>query len=148
MKTITMLLGMMLMVVAPASAQVASNQANQPDVEQPYQYVEVRYYYYPNLEIYFDTKVAMYLHEENGQWVESEAMPPVTNRGYSLKNGQYVMLTDYTGDEPYTMLEAHKQQYPADFSTKRKPPVKKSNETAATHKNSLQSHATTLASND
>ena len=64
----------------------------------------------------------MYLYKVNGQWVESEELAP-TVRGYSLKNGQYVMIKDYSGDEPYTLLEQHKKQYPANYSSRPQRPV-------------------------
>ena len=82
-------------------------------------YEEVRYYYFPNLQAYFDTKTAVYLYKENGEWVEAEQLSP-TVRGYSVKNGQYVMLKDYFGEEPYELLEQHKAKYPADFSSRPK----------------------------
>ena len=86
---------------------------------------EVRYYYYPNLEAYFDSKSAMYIYKDKktGEWIKSEILEPSV-RGYSLKNGFYVMLEGVTEDNPYTMLELHKQKYPADYSSKPKAPTK------------------------
>lgn len=80
----------------------------------------IRYYYYPNLQAYYDTKKALYIFNRNGRWVTSEKIDP-TIRGYSIKNSSYVMIRGYTEDEPYSLLEEHKHKYPADFSTKRKP---------------------------
>jgi hypothetical protein len=82
-------------------------------------FIGIRYYYYPNLETYFDTKRALYIHKENGSWITSELL--TISRGYSSRNGFYVMIKGYTGDEPYTLFELHKQKYPADYSTRRKP---------------------------
>lgn len=117
MKTITkMIMGMLLFSFNFGQAQI---ELNTVDVSNNYKYEDVRYYYYPNLQAYFDTKVGMYLYQENGEWIESEELAP-TFRGYSLKNGQYVMIKDYTGDEPYTLLAHHKAQYPADYSSRPK----------------------------
>lgn len=117
MKTITkMIMGMLLFSFNFGQAQI---ELNTVDVSNNYKYEDVRYYYYPNLQAYFDTKVGMYLYQENGEWIESEELAP-TFRGYSLKNGQYVMIKDYTGDEPYTLLAQHKAQYPADYSSRPK----------------------------
>lgn len=117
MKTITtLILGMMMISFNSAQAQI---ELDGVDVTSNYKYEEVRYYYYPNLQAYFDTKVGLYLYVENGEWVESERLAP-TFRGYSLKNGQYVMIKDYTGEEPYTLLEQHKAQFPADYSSRPK----------------------------
>jgi len=131
MKNITkLILGMLVFSFNLSQAQVALNEVNvqsnnknavaKPNEETPKTaFVEVRYYYYPNLQAYFDTKVAMYLYKEDGQWVESEKIAP-TLMGYSLKNGQYVMLEGYTGEEPYELIEEHKAKYPADFSSRPK----------------------------
>lgn len=86
----------------------------------PTTFVEVRYYYYPNLQAYFDTKIAMYIYQRNGEWIKSETIDS-SYRGYSLKNGQYVMLKGFTEDNPYTQIDEHKQKYPADFSSRPKP---------------------------
>jgi hypothetical protein len=82
-------------------------------------FTKIRYYYYPNLEAYFDTRRALYIYKQNGVWITSEEIAP-NYRGYCLKNVYYVMLKGYLGDEPYTLLEQHKKEFPADFSSKRK----------------------------
>lgn len=83
-------------------------------------FVEVRYYYYPNLQAYFDTKIAMYIYKKDGAWIKSETLDPTT-KGYSIKNGAYVMLKGFIADEPYTYFEQHKSKYPADYSSRPKP---------------------------
>lgn len=105
--------------LAQVELDAVTVQSNKKEVAETSSFVEVRYYYYPNLQAYFDTKVAMYLFKEDGEWVESERISP-TLMGYSLKNGQYVMLEGYTGEEPYELIEEHKTKYPADFSSRPK----------------------------
>jgi hypothetical protein len=83
----------------------------------------------------------MYLYVDNGEWIESEVLDPKT-KGYSIKNGQYVMIKDYLGDEPYTMLREHKKLYPADYSSRPKKPTPNTNTTG------VVMHSQTLASND
>ncbi|PWA07448.1 hypothetical protein [Flavobacterium psychrotolerans] len=90
----------------------------------PSNYTEVRYYYFPNLQAYFDTKAGLYIYQEDGAWVTSESIAP-NYRGYSINNGTYVMLKGYTGDEPYLLLNEHKLKYPANYSSKRQPPKTK-----------------------
>lgn len=71
----------------------------------------VRYYYYPNLEAYFDNLELVYHYKVNGQWEKAENLP--TNYGgYSLFNKVRVNITDYDGDEPYQLLKIHKKMYP------------------------------------
>jgi len=72
---------------------------------------EIRYYYFPNLEAYFDLQEKVYLYRENGEWTEAEQLP--TNYGgYSLYNKVRVTIENYDGDEPYLMLAEHKKMYP------------------------------------
>ena len=120
MKTTTLLILGMIFSFNISQAQggpIASNISN--ETNESTSVGEVRYYYYPNLQAYFDTKVAMYLYMENGKLIVAEQIPS-NLRGYSLKNGQYVMLKDYNGDDPYDLINEHKAQYPADYSSKPK----------------------------
>lgn len=117
-----MILGALVLSFNPIQAQYHAAEASElaeVNVSPGYKYEEVRYYYYPNLQAYFDTKVGLYLYQENGQWVESERLSP-TFRGYSIKNGLYVMIKDYLGEEPYTLLDQHKAQFPADYGSRPK----------------------------
>ena len=71
----------------------------------------VRYYYYPNLEAYFDNLELIYYYKINGKWKLDEELP-VNYGGYSMYNKLKVTITDYDGDEPYQLLPAHKKMYP------------------------------------
>ena len=71
----------------------------------------VRYYYFPNLEAYFDNLELVYHYKVNGQWEKAENLP--TNYGgYSIYNKVRVAITDFDGDEPYQLLKTHKKMYP------------------------------------
>lgn len=79
---------------------------------------EVRYFYFPNLQAYFDTKKGFYIYNENGTWLNSERLP-VNYRGYSRNNGLYVLIKGYLGEKPYSFLGQHKLKYPANYSSRR-----------------------------
>jgi hypothetical protein len=70
-----------------------------------------RYYYFPNIQAYFDLNEKVYLYKHNGEWIEGEELPQYYG-GYSLYNKVKVSITDYDGDKPYLMLETHKKLYP------------------------------------
>jgi hypothetical protein len=91
---------------------------------------EIRYYYFPNLEAYFDLQEKVYLYKEDGEWTEAEELP--TNYGgYSLYNKVRVTIEDYDGDEPYLLLAEHKKKYP--YNAKgRFPNAKTQTQTAST----------------
>lgn len=79
----------------------------------------VRYYYYPNLQAYYDICTAQYLYMKDGEWITAEHIAP-NYRGYSLNNNNYVMLYGFTNDDPYLLISEHKKKYPANYSSKRR----------------------------
>jgi hypothetical protein len=91
-----------------SNAQTADTKTEQPTETKT---TEIRYYYFPNLEAYFDLQDKVYLFKEDGEWVEAEELPKNFG-GYSLYNKVRVTITDYDGDEPYLMIDAHKKKYP------------------------------------
>lgn len=127
MKTFYILFATLFMASAQQSnAQSAVN----PDLSYEAQMIldegailDIRYYYYPNLQAYFDTETATYLYLKDGEWVEGKQIPSGI-RGYSKNNGARVAIKDYSGDEPFEIFEQHKAQFPANYSTKRQPPAK------------------------
>lgn len=78
-----------------------------------------RYNYFPNLQAYYDNKTNLYIYKVNGIWIHNTLIPP-NYKGYGLRNGFHVVIDNYSGDEPYSLLPIHKLKYPADYSTKRK----------------------------
>lgn len=71
----------------------------------------IRYYYFPNLEAYFDNLELVYHYKLNGEWQKSENLP--TNYGgYSLYNKVKVAITNFDGDEPQQLAKVHKKMYP------------------------------------
>ena len=71
----------------------------------------IRYYYYPNLEAYFDNLKMVYYYFEDGDWQTAEELP--TNYGgYSLFNKTKVIITDYDEENPQQFLKVHKKKYP------------------------------------
>jgi hypothetical protein len=78
-----------------------------------------RYNYFPNLQAYYDNKTNLYIYKVNGIWVHNTLIPP-NYKGYGLRNGFHVVIDNYSGDEPYSLLTIHKLKYPANYSTKRK----------------------------
>lgn len=97
----------------------------QTSKQQPYSLAnekstDFRYFYFPNIEAYFDTQEKVYLYRDNGEWVEAEELPK-NYGGYSLYNKSRVAITDYKGEEPYLLLQAHKKKFP--YNSKGRFPV-------------------------
>jgi len=71
----------------------------------------LRYYYYPNLEAYFDTQKRIFYYKENGAWQTAEEIPN-GYRGYSMYNKYSVYISDYDDDNICQFLDIHKKKYP------------------------------------
>ncbi len=124
MKTIYSLL--FVLAIYPwtnANSQVSVTTEIQASVaaEESLPVLGTRYYYYPNLDTYFDTQENLYIFEQQGQWVKSKDLKS-GYRGYSIFNNVRVAITDYDGDRPFTKLDEHRKQFPKNYSSKRKPP--------------------------
>ena len=84
--------------------------------------MQFRYYYYPNLQVYYDTLDAVYICKENNVWVKKTQLP--TNfRGYSMANGVYVPIKAYLGEDPYQFIEQHKKDFPKNFNSRKQTKV-------------------------
>lgn len=79
----------------------------------------IRYYYYPNLQAYYDTCTERYLYIKEGEWITSEFLP-ANYRGYCSYNNYYVAINGFTEDKPQSMINEHKEKYPPNYSSKRR----------------------------
>ena len=71
----------------------------------------VKFYFFPNLDAYFNVETKQYLYKINGAWILNSVMPTVY-RGYSIYNNYKVEITDYHNDKPYEKLAEHKIKFP------------------------------------
>ena len=72
---------------------------------------ELRYFYFPNMEAYYDLKNEVFHYQENNVWVINTQLPP-NYGGYSLFKKESVVLTDFDGDHPEQFIKAHRKMYP------------------------------------
>ena len=92
-------------------AQNAKNIETSTPLFNPVTNCQLRYYYFPNLEAYFDTQKSIYYYKEKGEWITAEEIPD-GYRGYSIYNKSTVYITDYDDDYPCQFIEIHKKKYP------------------------------------
>jgi len=71
----------------------------------------IRYYYFPNIQAYFDNLKMVYYYKENGEWQTAEELPK-NYGGYSLYNKARVTINDYDDENPFEFLSTHKKMYP------------------------------------
>lgn len=71
----------------------------------------LRYYYFPNLEAYFDNLKMVYYFKEKGEWVSALELPQ-NYGGYSLYNKARVTINNFDDDDPFQFISIHKKMYP------------------------------------
>lgn len=117
MKTMQKFIVALLLVAAgTAQAQVTVNVniGKAPDWG-PAGYTEVRYYYMPAIEVYYDINTANYIYASNGAWVRATVLP-ATYKNVNLYTTYKVVLTDYKGATPYVYYKKHKVKYPKNYN--------------------------------
>ncbi|RZJ71045.1 hypothetical protein [Flavobacterium sp.] len=72
---------------------------------------QIRYYYYPNLEAYFDKAEELYIFRDKGEWKREKEIPS-GYRGYGLYNKVSIAITDFDDDDITPFFNAHKKKYP------------------------------------
>lgn len=78
----------------------------------------IRYYYYPNLEAYFDTKETVYIYKVEREWVRKATIPS-DYRGYSIYNNRKEALIGLLEEtNPEKMIDQHKKEFPPIFTAK------------------------------
>lgn len=70
----------------------------------------VRYYYLPDLEAYYDIKSSMFIYYSSGEWIYRTRLP-FRYRNYDLYNGYKVVMSDYRGNTPYIHHQDYKNKY-------------------------------------
>jgi len=94
-----------------ANAQVSVNiNIGSPPQWGPVGYTEVRYYYLPDIEAYYDIHTSMFIYYGGGVWIHN-AYLPIQYRDYDLYYGYKVVMVDYRGDAPYTTFSTYKVKY-------------------------------------
>lgn len=67
---------------------------------------EVRYYYLPDVEVYYDIPSSMYIYLDGGRWVHRRHLP-ARYRNYDLNRGRKIVVNDYRGNAPYAHCKYH-----------------------------------------
>ncbi|RVT74914.1 hypothetical protein EOD40_12130 [Flavobacterium sufflavum] len=113
MKTLKLIAaGIILLVTSTTTqAQVSVNvNIGTPPAWGPVGYSNVDFYYIPDIEAYYDIRLAQFIYFGNGRWIHSRYLP-VRYRDYDLYRGYKVVLNDYHGRTPYVYYKTHKAKY-------------------------------------
>ncbi len=111
MKTLKVMLALSILLVSVNSyAQNASAKIENLPIDKKTN-CYIRYFYFPNIQAYFDNLKMVYYYKENGEWQTATELPK-NYGGYSLYNKARVTINDYDDDNPYDLLTVHKKMYP------------------------------------
>jgi hypothetical protein len=103
--------GILLFLAGNLQAQISVNvNLGSPPPWGPYGYTEVRYYYLPDVQAYYDIQTSMFIYFGSGRWIHRPHLP-ARYRNYDLYSGYKVVLSDYHGDAPYSHFREHKSKY-------------------------------------
>src|SRR6185436_6192405 len=104
-------LGIALIFSLGVKAQVSvSVNIGSPPLWGPVGYTDVRYYYLPDVEAYYDVQSSMFIYFGGGAWVHRSRLP-FRYRSYDLYGGYKVVMTDYHGNTPYINFKEYKVKY-------------------------------------
>jgi hypothetical protein len=112
MKTLKLLvIGILLFVAGSAKSQISVHlNLGSPPQWGPEGYSDVRYYYLPDVEAYYDVSSSMFIYKNGVTWVHRSSLPG-RYRNYDLYKGYKVPMSDYRGRTPYSNFRQHKIQY-------------------------------------
>ena len=106
-----MIAGIALFLAGAGQAQVdVTVNIGTPPPWGPVGYAEVRYYYLPDVESYYDVHASMFICYVEDAWVHRTNLPS-RYKNYDLYGGYKVVITDYHGNAPYMNFKEHKNKY-------------------------------------
>jgi hypothetical protein len=112
MKTLKLtIIGLVLFLSGALKAQVSVNvNVGSPPMWGPVGYTDVRYYYIPDIEAYYDVQTSMFIYFGDGIWIHRAYLPSMYSN-YDLYNGYKVVINNYYGNAPYVYFHDHKAKY-------------------------------------
>lgn len=112
MKTFKLLaFGIMLIIAGSVQGQLSVNvHIGSPPSWGPSGYNDVRYYYLPDIETYYDVQTSMFIYISGNRWVHRSYLP-ARYRNYDLNDGYKVVMNDYRGNSPYSHFNEHRMKY-------------------------------------
>ena len=103
--------GILLMLAGSAQSQLSVRvHIGTPPAWGPAGYNDVRYYYLPDVEAYYDVQSSMFIYMSGNRWVH-RAYLPARYKNYDLYGGYKVVMNDYRGNSPYSHFREHRMKY-------------------------------------
>ena len=103
--------GILLMLAGSAQSQLSVRvHIGTPPAWGPAGYNDVRYYYLPDVEAYYDVQSSMFIYMSGNRWVH-RAYLPARYKNYDLYGGYKVVMNDYRGNSHYSHFREHRMKY-------------------------------------
>ena len=119
MKKLSYIIVMLFLITVKSNAQIVKVDNHYgPPVWAPKAPATVKYYYLPDIQTYYDVPAQRYIYNNNGTWVRTASLPTYY-KGYNLRSGRTVYLTDYRGNTPYILYNQHIVKYKGNGKWKR-----------------------------
>lgn len=104
-------IAILIVFTSSVKAQILANiNVTSPPPWGPAENTEVRYYYLPDIQSYYDVQSATFIYYGNGRWHRQTSLPS-RYRNYDLYDGYKVIISDYRGESPYENFREHKKKY-------------------------------------
>ncbi|MGX7668467.1 hypothetical protein [Flavobacterium pedocola] len=117
------ILGLILFFSFQSIGQVSVNvNIGTPPPWGPVGYVEARYYYIPDIQVYYDVSTSMFIYMGPRGWIHVHTLP--SRYAYYDLYGGYKVVLDYRGDRPYRYYSVHKVKYPKGYKKYHQKPYK------------------------
>jgi len=121
-------------------AQVSVNvNIGSPPAWGPEGYNDVRYYYLPDVEAYYDVHTALFIYFGNGVWLHKTYLPWRYSH-YDLYSGYKVVMYDYRGNTPYVHFKQHKIKYKKGYKGPAQKTIGKKHASKSNKQSSPQHH--------
>lgn len=112
------IIGIILFISSMGHAQVSVNiNIGSPPLWGPSGYSNVRYYYLPDVESYYDIETSMFIYYAGGTWLHKPHLPSIYSH-YDLYDGYKVVMSDYHGNAPHKYFHDHKKKYAKGYKGK------------------------------
>lgn len=109
-----------LIISLVASAQISVNVTiGNPPTWGPAESVGVRFYFLPDLQVYYDVRDAVFIYPYDNRWIRAAHLPPRYGN-YNLYNCYKVVLKDYHGERPYDRFHDDCRRYPHGYGRERR----------------------------
>lgn len=106
-----LIVGLLLFVTYTSKAHIPVNvKFGSPPQWGPIGYSNIRYYYLPDVECYYDIQLSKFLYHNGFSWIRKSDLP-FEHRNYDLYSGYKVVMTDYQGNKPYFKFYKHIAKY-------------------------------------